>query len=251
METLSYDSKHRNISSIYYRYDKGALHTDDSISTIYSDTAKSYIEYSSWFLNDTLRSFTKTEYVLNDSGDITTSTSFFSTDGGITWSNSRLKVYEYDSKGWLSLVNTYYYENKYWREYYQDIYKYSDTVTEYITLRSINGEWTNDRKTVRRFKKIETSADNEFSGNYDFKVDVSPNPASTTLNINYEMPYEGAFSLNIFDCSGKLSFSIPVSNQSEGSHSLKIRVSNMLSGVYFCEFNINGRKIIRQFIIYN
>jgi hypothetical protein len=248
---FNYDALKRQTREVMYTYSpSGAWALFDSKDTKYNDSAKSYSEVYYTYNNDTIVIAEKTDYLLNERGDILSSIVQASIDQGKTWTYSYKTLYDYDSNASLVSVSTLIYYDNEWQNSAKTINTYINSLqTESLSMNWSDGQWVNNSKTTWRYKKVPASAENEGNAIDLFSIKTFPNPASSFLNIIYELPSISSFSLKIYDSNGKTCISARESIEQEGSHSLSLSFENLPSGVYFCEFKINGSQTTRQFII--
>ena len=79
--------------------------------------------------------------------------------------------------------------------------------------------------------------------------DPYPNPASSTLTVNYELAVEGAVSLNIYDLSGRLVETLVSGEQTAGRHSVNWDSSASATGVYLLRLETAGEAITKRAVI--
>lgn len=60
-----------------------------------------------------------------------------------------------------------------------------------------------------------------------------PNPFNPSTKINYDLPFDGKISINVFDVSGKEVATLVNDVMTAGYHTLSFNASNLSSGVYF------------------
>lgn len=86
---------------------------------------------------------------------------------------------------------------------------------------------------------------------YKLSVAIAPNPATTSSYITYDLPLYGKASLKIIDINGRLLNSVYEGYQSKGKYKVNIAefVNKSGNGVYFIEFDFNGKKQIEKLVI--
>jgi hypothetical protein len=78
---------------------------------------------------------------------------------------------------------------------------------------------------------------------------VHPNPASTETFLSFELFEDGIISYKAFDLVGKIVLEgTPAKLHASGRYSERIDLSQLIPGVYLCEFVINGHKSILRII---
>ncbi|MDF1672549.1 MAG: T9SS type A sorting domain-containing protein [Vicingaceae bacterium] len=84
----------------------------------------------------------------------------------------------------------------------------------------------------------------------DVKLSAYPNPASSLLNVNYNVDTDASanVSIDVYDVVGKKVTSHKVINN---KGQVQLNVSDLNSGVYFYSLNVNGQAIKTERIIIN
>jgi hypothetical protein len=83
----------------------------------------------------------------------------------------------------------------------------------------------------------------------DFRFD--PNPASTSLNLNFRLETGGMTKISLTDQNGIVVKTLVNTWQSEGDHSLGIDVSDLPAGLYYGKMEAQGRKTTQKIVITN
>jgi len=78
------------------------------------------------------------------------------------------------------------------------------------------------------------------------EVKVYPNPAYDYINIEFKSPTKGALDLTIYNSVGKMAKSYQLSENREQN---RINISDLESGIYFCEITQNGEILGVQKIV--
>ena len=91
------------------------------------------------------------------------------------------------------------------------------------------------------------------NNNIDFKYDVAikPNPISSNSIVEYSLPSYGKLNMNILDVNGRIIANIFNGYKSKGSYNISLMNANMKNiskGLYFLEFDFNGKKQIEKII---
>lgn len=92
-----------------------------------------------------------------------------------------------------------------------------------------------------------------FNNNIDYKYSVvtKPNPINTSSVVEYSIPSYGKLSLKILDINGRIVNNVFNGYKSKGKYYTSIFNDNMKSvsnGLYFLEFDFNGKKQIEKLI---
>ena len=77
-------------------------------------------------------------------------------------------------------------------------------------------------------------------------VSLYPNPANSVLNVQYNIVEMGDVMLSIYDISGA-KISVNQVNTSPGLNSNEIDVKELASGLYFIEFLVNEKRVMKKF----
>jgi Secretion system C-terminal sorting domain len=80
-------------------------------------------------------------------------------------------------------------------------------------------------------------------------LQLSPNPASTDLNLTVDLPQPAPVSLRFFTATGRLMSEMPAVQRPAGAFNSTFDVANWPNGVYFCQINIGRTNIARKIII--
>lgn len=75
-----------------------------------------------------------------------------------------------------------------------------------------------------------------------------PNPATNIVNINYFMPRSGIVNLSLYNTIGEFLFS-QQEECSAGEQTLKLNLNTFKSGIYYCIFDFEEKRIINKIII--
>lgn len=81
---------------------------------------------------------------------------------------------------------------------------------------------------------------------------IFPDPVSNgILNMNISLLESSLVEIKIVDVNGKVKRSIVISNKSQGSYIESIDVSNLSSGIYFCQMITNQSMVNERVLIFN
>ena len=80
-------------------------------------------------------------------------------------------------------------------------------------------------------------------------MDFYPNPASATININFELEREGPVTIGVFDLSNRLISTLMHENVEAGKQSRTFHVREINDGLYFLRLNNNGRTQTAKLLI--
>lgn len=84
----------------------------------------------------------------------------------------------------------------------------------------------------------------------EFAFEVSPNPASGFVKINYELPTAGQTGIRIYDMMGRQVKSISTEMQAAGSYQAFLNVDNFSGGIYLVQLQ-SGDKIATKKLLVN
>jgi hypothetical protein len=82
----------------------------------------------------------------------------------------------------------------------------------------------------------------------DAMVQVYPNPASNNATISMNLTHESTIQINLLDAAGKVISSKDYTTMS-GAWNLNLNTSNLNSGIYLIELEINGTKVTKRLIV--
>ncbi len=86
-------------------------------------------------------------------------------------------------------------------------------------------------------------------------ISVKPNPIITSSVIEYELPQYGKLNMNIVDMNGRVISNLFDGYRTKGKYQVNINnalKSNMISkGIYFLQFDFNGKRQIEKLVITN
>lgn len=77
----------------------------------------------------------------------------------------------------------------------------------------------------------------------------SPNPFNPVTHIKFYLPISSSVRLTVFDLLGRTVEILADGNMGEGEHEVLFNGSNLSSGIYFYELNVNGVKAIKKMIL--
>lgn len=95
-------------------------------------------------------------------------------------------------------------------------------------------------------KAAEPSSIIETTSNY--RMECYPNPAEQFVNLNFQLDTKKKVSYSIFSTQGKLVQQSDLGQRTIGTHSEKLNVSNLTTGNYLIQLEVNDEKITRSFI---
>ncbi|MDH4071037.1 MAG: T9SS type A sorting domain-containing protein [Ignavibacteria bacterium] len=72
-----------------------------------------------------------------------------------------------------------------------------------------------------------------------------PNPFNPSTTISYALSQNGFVSLKVYNMLGQVVASLVDQNQAAGSHTVTFNASNLPSGIYIYDLNVNGQSIAR------
>ena len=106
---------------------------------------------------------------------------------------------------------------------------------------SIHGCWVNGYKQYADIKSTGT----------EFSWEVFPNPATTSININYEMGDAFDPSVTVYDNLGQKLINLYLPETGNGLHQVSYSTSTlgMNRGIYFVEMRINDKKYLKKIAV--
>jgi hypothetical protein len=78
---------------------------------------------------------------------------------------------------------------------------------------------------------------------------ASPNPANTTININFSVAKPATVEVQVYDITGKIVKTIKNSDVVTGKNAISVDVTNLEAGSYLYSINANGNKMFSKFIV--
>jgi len=76
-----------------------------------------------------------------------------------------------------------------------------------------------------------------------------PNPANSTININFALDKSAKVDVEIYDITGKVVKTISSNNLASGANSVSVDVSTLEAGSYLYSINANGNKMFSKFVV--
>lgn len=76
-----------------------------------------------------------------------------------------------------------------------------------------------------------------------------PNPFNPSTKINFELPQSGYTTLKVYDMLGKEVATLVNGELKSGAHSVNFNASNLSSGTYIYQLNVNGTRITNKMIL--
>ena len=76
-----------------------------------------------------------------------------------------------------------------------------------------------------------------------------PNPFNSSANISFVLPYSGKVNLIVYDSNGREVESMLGELFPAGNHRIFFDASQLLSGIYFAKFNVNGRNHVQKLVL--
>jgi len=105
----------------------------------------------------------------------------------------------------------------------------------------INSAWSPKTKFTTSAQKL--------SENEDFHFECFPNPASTSVNIRFQLQEEENISLDLFSLTGEKVTTLINGNLDEGLHQLEINVRDLAKGIYLLNFKSASGFQIQKLVI--
>ncbi len=78
---------------------------------------------------------------------------------------------------------------------------------------------------------------------------ASPNPANTSININFAVEKPASVEIQVYDITGKIVKTIKNNEVAAGKNAISIDVTNLETGSYMYSINANGNKMFSKFIV--
>ncbi|HTA61246.1 MAG TPA: T9SS type A sorting domain-containing protein [Bacteroidia bacterium] len=78
---------------------------------------------------------------------------------------------------------------------------------------------------------------------------ASPNPANTSININFAVAKPATVEIQVYDITGKIVKTIKNNDVVAGKNAISVDVSNLEAGSYMYSINANGNKMFSKFIV--
>jgi hypothetical protein len=94
-----------------------------------------------------------------------------------------------------------------------------------------------------------TSVEENFIDEVSFSI--YPNPASTTVNINYLLNSESDVQVSVFNVTGNLIRAIDLGTLREQAHNLTLNISDLRNGMYFVRIQAGNSVITRRIQVVN
>ncbi len=107
-----------------------------------------------------------------------------------------------------------------------------------------NGCWSNPSNIINY---ISSDINNPESDEY--KLMLSPNPASEILTISYVLKETTTINIYLTDLSGKEILKISKGKQNSGKYNLELKTSEIAKGIYFVNFDSEKNTLIKKLII--
>ena len=83
----------------------------------------------------------------------------------------------------------------------------------------------------------------------NMKLNVSPNPASSYVNLSYELESSKKVSYSLYDVNGRIIVNEVLGSQSQGSHTARINTSALDAGVYYLIIKVGDDVASEKIII--
>lgn len=97
---------------------------------------------------------------------------------------------------------------------------------------------------------ITTAGINNYVSKGDLSIfAASPNPTSTSININFSVAKTAAVEIEVYDITGKIVKTVKNNEVAAGKNVISIDVTNLDAGSYMYSINANGTKMFSKFIV--
>ena len=128
----------------------------------------------------------------------------------------------------------------------------------YLTGDSITVANTNDLLTLNpgdyavytktRIRRVALATRNTQQQNF-FRLTASPNPASGTATVHYQLPAAGPVQLSVRNVLGQTVLTLPVVRQAPGSHSRELPLGKLAPGVYLVQLRADSRQQMLRLVV--
>jgi len=97
---------------------------------------------------------------------------------------------------------------------------------------------------------ITTAGINDYVNHGDLSIyAASPNPASSSININFSVAKPAAVEIQVYDITGKVVKTVKNNDVAVGKNAISIDVTNLEAGSYMYSINANGNRMFSKFIV--
>lgn len=80
-------------------------------------------------------------------------------------------------------------------------------------------------------------------------ISLYPNPANTTVNINYSVSKDMNVNIALYNTLGAKIVDVINKPHSKGEYNFELNLSSLPSGVYMCKMTMSGSTIVKRLII--
>jgi hypothetical protein len=91
---------------------------------------------------------------------------------------------------------------------------------------------------------------NEITADANLLMNIYPNPVSEETMINYFISSETGVKITIYNSFGQVIDKISeIKTQAQGNYTVKYKVTDLSSGLYYCKIETNGKSITKKFSV--
>lgn len=79
-------------------------------------------------------------------------------------------------------------------------------------------------------------------------VEISPNPATDLINIEFELNNPENISLTVYDLQGKIIATPTIGEKAQGKHKVTISTTHLPKGIYLVQMNVGNEVITKKIV---
>jgi 1,4-alpha-glucan branching enzyme len=102
--------------------------------------------------------------------------------------------------------------------------------------------------TKTRIRRVALATRNAQQQNF-FRLTASPNPASGSATVHYQLPVGGAVQLSVRNVLGQTVLTLPVVRQAAGAHSRELPLGKLAPGVYLVQLRAESRQEMLRLVV--
>jgi photosystem II stability/assembly factor-like uncharacterized protein len=80
-------------------------------------------------------------------------------------------------------------------------------------------------------------------------LELYPNPAAAQATLSYQLPYRQLVTIELLDNAGRLYKTVLWESQLQGDHKIKLPLSELNTGIYYCRFKTDGGVLVKKLIV--
>ena len=124
------------------------------------------------------------------------------------------------------------------------------TQVQWAPIKDIFGTANNIDLMIFPVININSVGINDYVSHGDLSIyAASPNPANTTININFSVAKPATVEIQVYDVTGKIVKTVKNNDVVTGKNAISVDVSNLEAGSYMYSINANGNKMFSKFIV--